>query len=241
MNETIKLIQSHRSIRRYQDKAIDQAMLDTIIKSAQSAASSSFLQCVSIIRITDQKKRLKLVELCSKQAYVATAAEFLVFCIDYHRHQRIVPEGRFGFTEQTLIGAVDAGLMAQNAMLTAQSLGLGAVFIGALRNDPKAICDLLQLPEQVFPLFGLCLGYPDQNPEQKPRLPSKMVVHENSYAEFKSEDLAAYNEAMKAYYQARTGDAVNQRNWSSDMREKLQKEARPYMQDCLHSQGLCVR
>ena len=146
-----------------------------------------------------------------------------------------------GFTEQLIIGGVDAGLMGQNAMLAAESLGLGAVFIGAIRNHPNEVCELFSLPEQVFPLFGLCLGYPAQDPDIKPRLPKKMVVHENEYAEFNPEDLAAYNQTMQTYYQNRTGDKANQRNWSNDMTEKLEKEARPFMRECLQKQGLAVK
>ena len=140
-----------------------------------------------------------------------------------------------------MLGAVDAGLMAQNALLAAQSLGLGGVFIGALRNHPQAVCQLLELPEQVFPLFGLCLGYPAQDPEHKPRLPAAMVVHHNQYTSFSEADLTAYNHTMKAYYQARANDVTLDRDWSSELTEKLQKEARPFMQACLHAQKLAIK
>ena len=88
------------------------------------------------------------------------AAEFLVFCADYHRHSQIVPEARTGFVEQLMIGAIDGALMAQNALLAAQSLGLGGVYIGGIRNNPAEVSEVLGLPHQVIPLFGLCLVIP---------------------------------------------------------------------------------
>ncbi|RZG18153.1 oxygen-insensitive NADPH nitroreductase, partial [Klebsiella pneumoniae] len=154
---------------------------DQILSAAQSVASSSFLQANSIIRVTDKGLRATLAELAGHQAYVVEAAEFLVFCADYHRHSQIVPEARTGFVEQLMIGAIDGALMAQNALLAAQSLGLGGVYIGGIRNNPAEVSEVLGLPHQVIPLFGLCLGHPAQRPEQKPRLPRALVVHENRY------------------------------------------------------------
>lgn len=181
MNPTIDLILSHRSIRQFTPEPVSAEQLDQILSAAQSAASSSFLQANSIIRVTDKGLRATLAELAGHQAYVVEAAEFLVFCADYHRHSQIVPEARTGFVEQLMIGAIDGALMAQNALLAAQSLGLGGVYIGGIRNNPAEVSEVLGLPHQVIPLFGLCLGHPAQRPEQKPRLPRALVVHENRY------------------------------------------------------------
>ncbi len=71
----------------------------------------------------------------------AQAAEFLLFCADYHRHCEVVPDAQTGFVEQLLIGAIDGALMAQNALLAAQSMGLGGVYIGGIRNNPAAVSE----------------------------------------------------------------------------------------------------
>jgi len=154
MNPTIDLILSHRSIRQFTPEPVSAEQLDQILSAAQSAASSSFLQANSIIRVTDKGLRATLAELAGHQAYVVEAAEFLVFCADYHRHSQIVPEARTGFVEQLMIGAIDGALMAQNALLAAQSLGLGGVYIGGIRNNPAEVSEVLGLPHQVIPLFG---------------------------------------------------------------------------------------
>ncbi len=130
MNLTIETILQHRSIRKFTEQPIAEDQLSMILDCAIAASSSSFIQCVSIVRITDTDKRVRLAEYAGGQTYVASAAEFLVFCADFQRHKQIHPEAQLGFTEQTLIGAVDAALMAQNGLLAAESMGgLGGGFI----------------------------------------------------------------------------------------------------------------
>ena len=79
------------------------------------------------------------------------------------------------FTELTIIGAVDSGIMAQNCLLAAESMGLGGVYIGGLRNSPKGVDELLGLPKYTAVLFGMCLGHPDQDPQLKPRLGANVI------------------------------------------------------------------
>lgn len=241
MNPTIDLILSHRSIRQFTPEPITPVQLDQILSAAQSASSSSFLQANSIVRVTDQALRTRLAELAGHQAYVAQAAEFLVFCADYHRHTQIVPDAQTGFVEQLLIGAIDGALMAQNALLAAQSLGLGGVYIGGIRNNPAAVSEALGLPHQVIPLFGLCLGHPAQKPEQKPRLPRALVVHENHYSvELDRPLLAQYDQQIQSYYEARSSNN-KQQTWSSQIQSILGKEARPFMQEFLQSKGFNLK
>ncbi len=92
MNSTIETILGHRSIRQYTDQPIDKQHLDLIVQAGLAASSSSLLQAVSIVRVTDKEKRKLLAEYAGNQAYVESAAEFLVFCIDYQRHAQINPE-----------------------------------------------------------------------------------------------------------------------------------------------------
>ncbi len=237
MNPTIDLIRSHASIRKFTDQPIAPAQLDAILAAAQAASTSSFLQVCSIIRITDQDKRQALVELTGGQPWVGAAAEFLVFCADYHRHQQIVPQAKLGYVEQLLIGAVDSALMGENALLAAESLGLGGVFIGGIRNNPAQVAELLALPEHVTPLFGLCLGHPDQAPSLRPRLPRALVVHENHYqAQPDPALLAQYDEQVRQYYRDRSG-GNKEMTWSQQLADTLTKEARPFMQAFLNQQG----
>ncbi len=237
MNSVIQSILSHRSIRKFKDQPIASKQLDDIIQSGLAASSSSLLQVVSIIRITDGNKRQQLAELSGNQPYVASAAEFLVFCIDYHRHFEMNSAVQSEFTELTLIGAVDAGIMAQNCLLAAESMGLGGVYIGGLRNNAEQVDTLLELPEHSAVLFGMCLGHPDQDPEQKPRLPANVVVHENSYQALNKEEIAKYDATMQAYYASRSSNQ-KQSSWSHQVTSKLAGESRPHMKRYLESKLL---
>ncbi|MCF7364087.1 MULTISPECIES: oxygen-insensitive NADPH nitroreductase [Vibrio] len=240
MNSVIDTILNHRSIRAFKDTPITQQQLDSIIKSGIAASSSSLLQVVSIIRVTDKEKRQKLAELSGNQHYVAQAAEFLVFCIDYQRHYEMNPNVKPEFMELTLIGAVDSGIMAQNCLLAAESMGLGGVYIGGLRNSPKQVDELLGLPKYSAVLFGMCLGHPDQDPQLKPRLGADVIVHENSYQPLNKDAVAEYDQTMIEYYQSRSSN-VKQQGWSDQITAKLSQESRPYMLGYLNDKGLAQK
>ncbi|MBK4784581.1 MAG: oxygen-insensitive NADPH nitroreductase [Pantoea sp. Pent] len=240
MTPTIDLLCSHRSIRAFTEQGIDDAQRSSIIAAAQAASTSSFLQCSSIVRITDRALREQLVQLTGGQPWVSAAAEFWVFCADFNRHQQICPEAQLGRAEQLLLGCVDTALMAQNAMVAAESLGLGGVFIGGIRNSIAQVTELLGLPKFVLPLFGFCIGHPDASPDVKPRMPQAMLVHENRYQPLDKAVLAQYDQQITAYYQQRDS---NQRSetWSELIQRLIIKETRPFMLDYLHQQGWATR
>lgn len=245
MTPTIDVIRAHRSIRHFTDKPISDAEREAIVDSARATSSSSFLQCTSIIRITDPAMREQLVTLTGGQPHVAQAAEFWVFCADFNRHLQICPDAQLGLAEQLLLGVVDTAMMAQNALTAAESLGLGGVYIGGLRNNIEVVTELLNLPKHVLPLFGLCLGWPDKSIPQyeeitKPRLPAGLLVHENSYQPVKKELLEKYDEQLAEYYMTR---ATNNRRdtWSDHIRRTIIKENRPFILDYLHKQGWATR
>ena len=240
MTPTIDLLCSHRSIRSFTDQKVSAEQREAIIAAAQSASTSSFLQCSSIVRITDPALRDQLVTLTGGQTWVAEAAEFWVFCADFNRHLQICPDAQLGRAEQLLLGCVDTALMAQNAMVAAESLGLGGVFIGGIRNDIAQVTELLGLPKFVLPLFGFCLGYPESIPDVKPRIPQSMLVHENRYQPVDPAVLADYDSRTAIYYQQRDS---NQRSetWSQLIQRLIIKETRPFMLDYLHQQGWATR
>ncbi len=240
MTPTIELLRSHRSIRHFTDAPISDEQRAAIIASAQGASSSSFLQCSSIIRVTDPEIRQQLVPLSGGQKHVAQAAEFWVFCADFNRNLQICPDARLGFAEQLLLGCVDTAILAQNALVAAESLGLGGVYIGGLRNNIDAVTALLKLPQHVLPLFGLCLGWPDDNPEVKPRMPSSMLVHENEYQPVDEAILAEYDEQLAQYYLSR-GSNTRRDTWSDHIRRTIVKESRPFILEYLHKQGWATR
>lgn len=241
----IDLLQAHRSIRKFTDEPVDEASIESIISAGFSAATSSNLQGRTVIRVRSPATRAAIAEVAGGQAYVEEAAAFFIWCADLRRSAVACEMGggefSAGMTEHFIAATVDCALAAQNAVVAAESLGLGICYIGGIRNDPQAICDLLELPEQVFPVFGLCLGWPDQDPDLKPRLPLSVTLKEESYDE--SNDIAGietYDEEMREYYRVRTNGKVD-RVWSADMSALLGKESRPHMRDFLSGRGFTMR
>ena len=245
MNHIIDLLINHRSIRKFTNTSIGDDLLYQLIAAGQGAASSSFLQGVSIMRVTDPEKRSAFKEITGGQAYVETAPEFLIFCADLSRPMRCCTAHggtpAEGLTEHFIISTVDVALYAQNVALAAESAGLGICYIGAIRNDAARSAELLDLPAQVYPVFGMCIGWPDQDPEVKPRLPVSVVLKENSYSiDGEAEAIAAYDEEMRKYYATRSTN-IKIQGWSEQMAGLLGKESRLHMRPFLESKGFLKR
>jgi nitroreductase len=245
MISVIELLKSHRSIRKFTEQAIAPELFDELILAGQAAATSSFLQGSTIVRVVDKEKRRQIAELAGGQRYVESAAEFMVFCADLKRAGNYCED--YGnafegdFTEHFIIATVDVALMAQSLVTAAESVGLGICYIGGIRNNPALVSELLQLPQGVYPVFGLCLGYPDQNPETKPRLPVPVILKQEVYNEVgDKEAIAEYDERIREYYKTRTGGGHGI-SWSEQVADLLAEKSRPHMKAFLASQGFKFR
>lgn len=215
MNQVADLIKNHMSIRKYQDRLIDKDMVNTIVQCAQAASTSSHFQAYTIIEVIDKAKREVLSEISGGQEWVVEAPLVLLFCGDLHRGKEYfedIDKKILSNTESYTVAVIDAALAAQNAMLSAESLGLGGVMVGGIRNEVEVISKEFQLPEMVFPLFALCLGYPDQMPGLKPRLPQEEIHKIDFYDQSKSDKLILqYNDTVTEYYDERTDGATKDR------------------------------
>ncbi len=245
MNDTHKLLQSHRSIRKFVEETLPDETVAEIVRCGTAAATSSNLQATTVIRVRNPDTRAKIAEVAGGQQHIVTAGAFLVWCADFRRSGVACEMGggqmTTGMTEQFIIATVDVSLAAQNAVVAAESLGLGICYIGAVRNDPQTVADLLELPDHVYPVFGLCLGVPDQDPEVKPRLPLSVVLKEEVYGEGDDRDqIEDYNETMREYYRTRTG-GTKESTWSEEMARLLDGERRPHMRDFLADRGFEMR
>lgn len=243
--DVIELLHGHRSIRKFTDEPLDDEAVASIVSAGLASATSSNLQGVTVIRVRRAGTRRAIAELAGGQAYVETAAVFLVWCADLHRSAVAceIAGGEFhaGMTEHFIIAATDCAIAAQSSVVAAESMGLGICYIGGIRNDPTQMTSLLELPDQVVPLFGMCLGWPDQDPALKPRLPLSVTLKEETYDETDDRGgIAAYDEQMREYYRERTGGEID-RTWSADMSALLGKESRPHMRPYLESQDMLLR
>ncbi|MBW4580325.1 MAG: NADPH-dependent oxidoreductase [Tildeniella nuda ZEHNDER 1965/U140] len=207
-NTSLTTLLSHRSIRAYLSKPLPSGTLELLVAAAQSASTSSNLQTWSVVAVEDPARKERLSQLANGQAHIRQAPLFLVWLADLARlkqvtEQRELPHAGLEYLETFLTAAIDASLAAQNAAIAAESLGLGTVYIGAMRNRPDAVAAELGLPPHVFAVFGLCVGYADPAKPAaiKPRLSQTAVLHQEQYSlDAQLPAIAEYNDIMKAFY-----------------------------------------
>jgi nitroreductase len=180
--------------------ALPEGTLELLIAAAQSASTSSNLQFWSVVAVQQSERKSRLAELAGQQQFIREAPLLLVWLADLSRLDRIAAERQAQvdgthYLEEFIVGIVDAALAAQSALIAAESLGLGCVYIGAMRNLPEQIAEELSLPPHVFAVFGMSVGYPDPARETgiKPRLPQSMVLHREQYS------VASHGDAIDGY------------------------------------------
>lgn len=188
-NAVLEALLSHRSVRAFLPGALPEDVLETLVAAGQSASTSSNLQAWSVVAVRDPARRARLADLSGQQGFVAQAPLFLCFIADTSRLRRLGERhGRtlegLDYMEAFIVAAVDAALASQNIVTAAESLGLGTVYVGALRNRPEEVAAELGLPPGAMALFGLCVGQPDPAApasQIKPRLPQAAVLHLERY------------------------------------------------------------
>lgn len=207
-SETLATLLSHRSVRAYLPDALPPGTLEALIAAAQSASTSSNLQTWSVVAVEDPNRKEELSKLANNQAHIRQSPLFLVWLADLARLTHIaksrgLPHEGLNYLEMFLMAAIDAALAAQNAVVAAESLNLATVYIGALRNRPEEVAQVLNLPPHVVAVFGLCVGYGDPivNVAVKPRLPQSVVLHRETYklAE-QDEGISLYDQIMQEFY-----------------------------------------
>lgn len=232
MNEVIRTLGNHRSIRRYKPDKLEDAYLEAILGAAMSAPNWINGQQVTVIEVRDKAVKDQLSEAAGNQAHVREAPVLLVFCIDFSRAWAAAEKQGVEFAiindiEAVLIGGTDVGLAMGNAIAAAESLGLGIVPIGGLRRDPQRVIDLLELPKYVFPVAGLLVGFPDEEPSIKPRFPLKAVHHKEKYNPDSKDMMDQYDETMSQYMKERTQGASSS-SWSERTAVFYSEGFRPY-------------
>ncbi|WP_017814044.1 oxygen-insensitive NADPH nitroreductase [Paenibacillus shenyangensis] len=247
MNDTINLLMSHRSIRSYKPDPVTDEQLETIVAAGQVASSSSNVQAYSVIAIRDPKRKARLAELAGNQRYIVECPVFLVWCADLYRLEKAVQqhapqeESYTDAVENFIVATADVTLAAQNAAIAAESMGMGIVYIGGVRNEIEEVSQLLGLPDRVYPVYGMCVGYPNQEPGLRPRLPLKAVLHHESYDAVTTEQtVAEYDEQMASYLSARTAGAKST-PWSALMAQKFTTASRMQLKDFLERKGFNKR
>ncbi len=248
----LEQILNHRSVRNFLPDALPEGTLETLVAAAQSAATSSNLQAWSVVAVEAPERRAQLAELVGQQKHVRQAPLFLAWLADVSRIERLAQyqqqraEG-VQYLDTTLLAVIDAALAAQNAVLAAEALGLGTVYIGGLRNQPEAVAELLGTPAGVFPIFGLVVGRPDPAARPaaiKPRLAQSAVLHRERYqvAQNLEDEIGDFDQRLGAF-QAEQGMPASA--WSQQVVTRLRDAAalhgRDQLSQSLQRAGLSLR
>ena len=239
MNETLKELYDRKSVRVFENKEISQEDKNAILKAAVMAPTAGNQQLYTILDITDQQLKEKLVATCDNQPFIAEAKMVLIFCADcqkwYEGFLAAGCEPRKPGTGDLLLAVSDANIAAQNAVVAAESLGIGSCYIGDVMENCEQHREMLNLPEYVFPAAMLVFGYPTKQQMGRPkpeRVAMKHVVHENGYRRMDETELKemfgvkngvqTYEAWMKAFCD---------RKYNSDFSREMTRSVETYLKE----------
>jgi FMN reductase [NAD(P)H] len=241
MNDVLKVMTNHRSVRSYTNEPVNDEQLNAIMDAVQAAPTSINGQHVTVICVKDPVKKKKIAELVGNQAWVDQAPVFLLFCADFYRakiaaelngEELVITDS----VESIIVGASDVGIAMGNAITAAESMGLGIVPIGGARRNPQELIELLDIPEYVFPVAGLVVGHPADPSALKPRLPREAVYHHEAYNRDLRGLIEKYDKQMADYMRERTGGQES-RNWSQTVSSFYKQIYYPKVRPMLDKQG----
>lgn len=238
-SDTIETLNHRVSVRDYTDEALDDATVLAILNAARRTATSSNTQTYSFVVVRDPDTKETLSVLAGHQKHIQTCPVFVAVCADLTRlhtstemHQSPLAVN----LELSMVAIVDAAIAGQSAALAAESLGLGTVMIGGMRNHPEEVAEVLGLPDGVFVVYGLCLGWIAHKTPQKPRLPQESVIHFERYTPTMPEILAQHDAELAEHYRSqgrRSRDAA----WTGVLSEKFSHPQRVHLREVLEKRG----
>jgi len=214
-----RILPPHRSVRVFRAEPLPYETFERILAEAQRAPTDATAQMYSFIRISSPDLRSRIAAISGDQTHVAEATEFLVVCADVRRLERVLESRGHRPGAYPAVGLhfaiVDATLAAQRLIDAAEALGLGTVCIGGILNGLEELVDSLALPRGVLPLFGVCLGWPGEEPVERPRLALSAVLHQDAYREQEPGEIDADVTRMAAITRSRDWVSILARYFAS--------------------------
>ena len=195
MNSVIETLNARSSVRKYKNQKIAPELITKILAAASKTSSSGNMQCYSVIVTTDPELKKQLLEPHFNQTMVTEAPALITFCADFNRMRRWLelsdaPENFDNFMS-FMIATIDAALASQSAALAAEAEGLGICYLGTTLASCDRIAKILNCPANVVPIVGFAIGYPDEKPLPRERLPLNSIVHQNKYQSFNDDEIRA--------------------------------------------------
>ncbi len=238
MNEVIRQLCDRKSVRAFTEQEIARKEKDTILRAAVEAPTAGNQQLYTILDITDQAIKDRLVETCDHQPMIAQAKMVLIFCADckkwYDAYLAVGCQTRKPGVGDLLLAVGDAMIAAQNAVTAAESLGIGSCYIGDIMENYEAQRELLNLPAYVVPVGMVIFGYPTQQQMRRPkpeRVEMKYIVHENGYSPLSAqqlEDMWTPRAGEKGY--TAWMQAFCNRKYNSDFAREMTRSVKKYLE-----------
>ncbi|MBT3332860.1 MAG: hypothetical protein HOK21_11670 [Rhodospirillaceae bacterium] len=249
VSETIDILNNRVSVRKFKDDPVSDELIDQVLKASFRAPTSSNIQSYSVVIVQDPEIREKLAVVTGNQKHVIKAPVFLAFCADLTRIEHALSIHDHSLADNNmeigLVSSIDASLVGMSVYLAAESVGLKGVMIGAVRNDAVETARLLGLPPQVYCVFGMCLGWPDEAPAQKPRMDYSSMVHYERYGGLRDnrdvgQTLIDYDADLEKHYTSK-GIATTPDSWTHDMDKKFSPQLRDNLRQQLKELGFDFR
>jgi nitroreductase len=249
MNQVIETLLNRKSIRAYEKRATEPDVRAAILKATLRAPTAGNMMLYSIIEVTDQRLKDRLVKTCDNQPFIARAPMVWLFLADYQRWQDYFHHSHVEKLEQPLrapeegdlfLACCDALIAAQNAVIAAESFGVGSCYIGDIMENYEAHKEMFDLPQYVFPICLLVFGYPTQQQKERKmtsRFDQKFILFENRYRQL---ELAEFDEmfAERERQMPRGaamdgidnfGQAMYRRKFSSDFSVEMSRSVREWL------------
>lgn len=249
MNPTLETLLSRKSIRAYEDRLIEPEVRTAILEATTRAPTAGNMMLYSIIDVTDQCLKDKLVHTCDNQPFIARAPMVWLFLADYQRwhdyftHSNVEKLGkpvRVPEEGDLFLACCDALIAAQNAVIAAESFGLGSCYIGDIMENYEAHAEMFNLPRYVFPICMLVFGYPTQQQKERAlttRFDQKFILFQNQYRQLSASDFdAMFAESEQQMAKGKSmhgienfGQAVYLRKFSAEFSVEMSRSVRKWL------------
>lgn len=239
MNETIRQLFDRKSVRVFTEQEITAQEKALILDAAAQAPTAGNQQLYTILDITDQAIKEKLVDSCDHQPFIAQAKMVLIFCADCLKWYDAFRTGgctpREPGVGDLLLAVSDATIAAQNAVVAAQSMGIGSCYIGDIMENYELQKEILNLPRYVFPCAMLVFGYPTEQQKNRPKPPRsdrQYIVHENGYRNMDKDQLQAMlsvKSGQPDYH--KWLEAFCNRKYNSDFSREMTRSVGKYLEE----------
>ena len=251
MNSVIDTIHQRKSVRAYEDKPVPEDVRDLILQSVIRAPTAGNMMLYSIIEVSDQEAKNKLVETCDNQPFIAEAPLVLVFLADYQRwYDYFKASGVEQYCEEKgtpmvkpeegdlFLACCDALIAAQTAVIAAESMGVGSCYIGDILENYEIHREMFDLPQYAVPICMICFGYPSKEQkerEQTERFGEEFIVFKNRYRRLREDEFkkmyASMNERLmvgnaEIRDQPNVGKRMYKRKFSADYAVEMRRSVR---------------